>query len=673
MVRAGLVLVTLVAASGLAAACGGGTPPAHTAAQTPPSAPRAPQSCARAGAAAVPLPLADTRASSTVALATIGSQTIAYVADEDTRSIRTVDVDANKEIAATPLAGRPGHLIVLPDGRVAVGLRDVSTVQVFEPTAAPTRPLETRCAVDVAPEPVAFALSPDGATLLVSSGWGRALGGYDTSSLAKRFEVALPREPRAVVVTDDGKTAYVSHAVGGMISRVDLGKSSAAEVALHGPSHAELREAFSHPPDLNDPKALAKLRQKMSSRENQMPDSCQGFALAKTETPAGRILAPQVLVDPGDPEQMPHGYGSDNEETEHPDIAVLDAATGVPLDASLERVETVRRAMVQTHNDDCLLPRAAAYDSTTRSLLVTCFGVDAVVAYDAVAAAPARAEKRRWLVASGPSGIAVDPNKHRAIVWSQFDRIVSTLDLNGPEIVDDAAHKAPAPGRLALAEDPAHVVPVSVALGRILFHSVGDARISRDGRACASCHPDGRDDAITWATPEGPRRSIMLASRVSNTSPYSWDGSEHTLEEHLDLTFDRLHGAGGLRSLEEQALTAYVSSLVPPPPLRLGDEAKVARGKQLFSSADVGCSKCHSGPDATDNLHHDVQSKTKFDEATAYNTPTLKFVGGTGPYFHDGRYNTLADLLKGEDGKMGHTSQLSGDDLGALETYLRSL
>jgi hypothetical protein len=629
------------------------------------------QSCARARSDAVPLPPQDARASSSIAIATAGSQLIAYVADEDTQSIRTVDVDTNTEIATTPLKGRPGHVLVLPDGRVLVGLRDGSRMQVFEPAASSHHALDLRCAVDVAPEPVAFALTPDASTVLVSSGWGRALGAYEASSLARKFEVALPREPRAVVVSDDGKNAYVSHAVGGELSRVDLTHEKAMQIPLHGPTRAEQKELFKSP--VSDQKEMVAFQKRMMALQRQMPASCQGFVLAKTEMPAGRVLAPQVLVDPGDPEQMTAGYGDDHQETEHPDIAVIDSATGAPFEASLDRTEAIRRSPIEAHNDDCLLPRAAAYDAKTRSLLLGCFGVDAVIAYDATAAAPARAEKRRWQVASGPTGIAVDGVKHRAIVWSQFDRVVTTIDLEGPEIVDDVAHKPKPPAHVALATDPQHPVTIPFALGRMLFHAVGDGRISRDGRACASCHPDGRDDAITWATPEGPRRSIMLAARVSNTSPYSWDGSEHTLEEHLDLTFERLHGAGGLRSLEEEALTTYVHALAPPPALRRADAAKVKRGEELFSSAPVGCSTCHLGTDATDNDHHDVKSKTPFDQASAYNTPTLRFVGGTGPYFHDGRFATLSDLLKAEDGKMGHTAQLSPSDFESLVAYVESL
>jgi cytochrome c peroxidase len=227
--------------------------------------------------------------------------------------------------------------------------------------------------------------------------------------------------------------------------------------------------------------------------------------------------------------------------------------------------------------------------------------------------------------------------------------------------------------KLTLAPDPKHAVPIGLALGRLLFHAVGDARISHDGRACASCHPDGRDDALTWATPEGPRRSIMLAGRVDATSPYSWTGREKTLKEHLDITFDRLHGAGGLRSLELDALAEYVSALRPPVHLPKEEPAKVARGAQLFASKEVGCASCHAGSMATDNQHHDVQSKTQLDKGAVFNTPTLKFVAGTGPYFHDGRYKTLKELFRATDGKMGHTGQLSDDDVDALEAYVRTL
>jgi cytochrome c peroxidase len=53
--------------------------------------------------------------------------------------------------------------------------------------------------------------------------------------------------------------------------------------------------------------------------------------------------------------------------------------------------------------------------------------------------------------------------------------------------------------------------------------------------------------------------------------------------------------------------------------------------------------------------------------------PSLKGIAESAPYFHDGRYATLRDLLKQSDGKMGQTSHLSEADLEALEAYLRTL
>jgi mono/diheme cytochrome c family protein len=333
-----------------------------------------------------------------------------------------------------------------------------------------------------------------------------------------------------------------------------------------------------------------------------------------------------------------------------------------------------------THDHmECLLPRSAAYDTKRKSLLVGCFGIDDVIEFDALAASPARAIKRRWDVAAGPGGIAIDGAKDRAVVWAQFERVLNVIELGTPALADDVGPDKPgAPTRVA-ALPLAHALPMSIALGRVLFHMVGDDRISHDGRACASCHPDGRDDALTWSTPNGPRRSIMLAGRVADTAPFSWSGSENTLQEHMGITFSRLRGNGGMRSMELDSLADFVQTLAPPPvtsaPAVVSDaqKQKIARGNEIFHSQAAGCSGCHSGAAGTDNQHHDVHSKTSADKSGSFNTPSLKFVGGGGPYFHDGRYKTLHELLTDADRKMGHTAQLSGDDLEALEAYLRTL
>src|SRR5262249_43491334 len=146
-------------------------------------------------------------------------------------------------------------------------------------------------------------------------------------------------------------------------------------------------------------------------------------------------------------------------------------------------------------------------------------------------------------------------------------------------------------------------LPLAFELGRVLFHSVGDPRVSKDGRACASCHPDGRDDSLVWATPNGPRRSINLAGRVGSTAPFSWSGTEDTLKDHMTITFDRLKGDGGLRSMELEALAQYVQTMTPPPAPKV-EGPKVAKGAEIFNSKATGCATCHAGDHTTDNNHH---------------------------------------------------------------------
>ncbi len=686
----GLALAAVLG-SVAAAACGG-----HGGAQAP--APQVPAAKAAAAAPSAPChklaravatAVSASGVSSTVVLASVDGKTVAYVSDEDVHAVLTVDVDGKKQLASTAIDGTPGHMLLTPDGRLLVTVKDKSKVVALEPSVT-DKPLATSCSIDTATEPVALALAPDG-TVLVSSGWGRALAGHDGDTLARRFSVELPREPRAVVVSEDGKSAFVAHAVGSQMSVVDLAAGKARAVKLRGkdPLVAQRRRMMRSQPARMKAAGI-KVTPEMERRFAEMEkegdsetergsrSSCQGYALAKSIDPAGRVLAPEVFVDNGDPNMRAEGYGDDDSPTEAASVAVLDDTTGTPIDTSLA---TSRERMFMGHGDDprdhhepCLLPRAAIVDPSTKNLLVTCFGIDDVIAYDAAAASPVRAEKRRWGVGAGPTGIALDGPKHRAIVWSQFDRVLDVIELTNIPITAEKANPRERSGRIELPAAERKIQP-EVALGRLLFHAAGDNRIAKDGRACASCHPDGRDDAITWATPDGPRRTILLAGRVSSTPPYSWSNGEKTLREHLSTTFDRLDG-GGLRSAELDAIVAYITTLAPPNAAvaRAPKEAKVARGEQVFLSKEAKCAECHiPSADFSDGQLHDVKSKAKADRGDQFNTPSLRGTGGAGPWFHDGRYKTLKDLLKDVDGKMGHTKQLSETDLDALEAYLRSI
>ena len=622
---------------------------------------------------------------SSIALGSLGGKTLAYVADEDAKSVIVVDIDhasqhvaapAQKELARIPLGGVPSQLLIDDDGRVLVTLRDQGRIVSLEAEDTSGR-LVTRCSVDAPADAVGIA--SNGNSVVVTGGFSHTVSLLDRKTLAPRHTLDVKREPRSIAFSTDGATAFVSHTVGSNMTLVDMASAKATELPMLS---------------AGEPRAVESLRQleanlamiKGTPGEEGMrtvfenmklaargKDSCQGYALASLDR--GRIFAPQVFVDPGDLEGKPSGYGDSNGlGTEAAAIAVIDEGTKTLVRASTEfpRNQPFMFSGRENAPLQCLLPRAAAVDPVSGSLLVTCFGIDSLIAYDAASASPARAERKRWIVGAGPTGVAVDVKGRRAVVFAQFDRTLNVLPLE-VEAKPGEPSRPPLNPRITLAPLPAHEAPSSAfALGRVLFHASGDARISKDGRACASCHPDGRDDAITWATPQGPRRSILLAGRMQNSAPYSWSGIEDDLHTHLHTTFERLDGSG-LRNVELDAIVAYVSALPAPTPLR-EDPTKVARGRAIFHSKEAACSGCHNDDLLTDNRLHDVKSKRRNDDKAEFNTPSLHLVGGAGPYFHDGRYTTLRQLLVESNGTMGHTKHLTQPgDLDALEAYVRSL
>ena len=121
---------------------------------------------------------------------------------------------------------------------------------------------------------------------------------------------------------------------------------------------------------------------------------------------------------------------------------------------------------------------------------------------------------------------------------------------------------------------------------------------------------------------------------------------------------------------------AYLTAMRAPPtssPAHRSSDA-IDRGQAIFRSDEAACANCHGfSGDLPDGSQHDVKSRSSSDAKTAFDTPSLRFVGGSAPYFHDGRYPDLKTLLVRSDGKMGHTKHLSPSDLADLQTYLETL
>ncbi|HHH31124.1 MAG TPA: hypothetical protein ENK57_22635, partial [Polyangiaceae bacterium] len=305
--------------------------------------------CAAEPASDAPRPLDRTGVGGTVALADWGDRTVAFVADTNARQLAVVDVDAARVMGTHELDGEPSAVVVSDKGRILVTLRDRSSVAVVLGGADASAPLVTVCRRRTVHEPTSLALGAKGGPLVVV-GAGRAeVAVLDPDTLEQRLRLEVPREPRAVAVVNGGRSAVVSHAVGSVASVIDLEGMQVDSVPLLSRHDHELRELSKkideEVGDKVGEESQAKLREILSEFETTIEDesrqyggrrrAVQGYALATTTRPSGRLLLPQVLVDSGGSDRRTDGYGEPHGVTQVPSVAVIDTALGVAMQSSL--------------------------------------------------------------------------------------------------------------------------------------------------------------------------------------------------------------------------------------------------------------------------------------------------------------------------------------------------
>jgi cytochrome c peroxidase len=221
-----------------------------------------------------------------------------------------------------------------------------------------------------------------------------------------------------------------------------------------------------------------------------------------------------------------------------------------------------------------------------------------------------------------------------------------------------------------------------VARGRALFN---DPALSAESKwSCASCHPsEAHTDNRTYvgitvvADGEPTGRSTPTLWGAGFRRAYSWAGTAPSLEANIrGIIVNRMKGPEPSPETLA-ALAAYVRSLPYPPNPNLkadgspADTAPAAakRGYELFI-VKAGCKTCHEPPHFEKKDVEDVGSGGKFK------VPSLRSVGQTGPYFHDGRYQTLDQAVRAMweyVQKAGTTEKLTDDDLRDLVEFLKIL
>lgn len=285
-------------------------------------------------------------------------------------------------------------------------------------------------------------------------------------------------------------------------------------------------------------------------------------------------------------------------------------------------------------------------------------------------------------------------------------------------------------GQIALVDDP---MDPQMRRGKVLFNASNPDKYpisaSKIG-ACASCHPMGLTDGSIWGTMEGERRTTMLVGGLANRGWLHASGTHADVDEFIDIIVgERL--AGSLEAADHDALAEYLAVGIPALQSPPTDPDLVARGQELF---ETNCASCHMGerltsgaPDPNSPFGGGLESGpllfdvgTRTDSANAVlgtffqsllpevdsmlleqirgdrdlgtgdwvqetldfrprpdrvagqlKAPTLTGVSHNVIFFHDGRFDSLGDVVAYFDDFLG--LNLSTDDRAALVEYLRSL
>lgn len=232
------------------------------------------------------------------------------------------------------------------------------------------------------------------------------------------------------------------------------------------------------------------------------------------------------------------------------------------------------------------------------------------------------------------------------------------------------------------------------SLGKKLFY---DKRLSIDSTiSCASCHKQNKGFADDVSLTQGVfgRAGVTNAPSLANIAYhpyYTREGGLPTLEmqvlvpisEHNEFGFNIVEIEQRLKAdtaYQEMALKAYGRSLDPFVITRsistyersiisgnskyddytLGKailSKEEMLGKDLFFSEKTNCSQCHSGFNFTNyefknNGLYEIYSHPgrfrltqKESDVALFKTPSLRNVGFTSPYMHDGSITTLENVV----------------------------
>ena len=564
-----------------------------------------------------------------------------FAACADAGEVIWVDVPTGDVVRRVAVPGRPSDVVVTPNGSqlIVACAAPHSTVLVLDAETG-----ETQQEIAAGHTAQAIAISPDGNRLYVCNRFDHEVSVIHLATGGQPQRIQAGREPIAVAVTPDGGNVVVANHLPNMPTDITLVGDVSPIVTII------------------DAKSLRTRQIHLPSGANGLRDVCV--------TPDGkRALVTHLLSNfQMVPTRLNTGWINTNVisiieiETGHVYATIgmdeMDRGAGNPWGVTCTADgQNVCISHAGTH-EVSHIPLSVLMSSEARGTMSPM-----MAAWPIYTNLGASLWNRLSLSGQGPRGLTTAGSK--LFVAEYFSDAIAVVDLENPN--------SPELRTIALGPTPRLSIQ---RRGELLFH---DATICyQHWQSCASCHPDGRVDALNWdllndgvGNPKNTKSMLL----THQTPPVMAEGVRATAE--LAVRSGIEHILFATRPDEEaEAIDQYLKSLRPVPSPYLVDSQfseSAQRGRELFQSERVRCNRCHPAPLYTDRRRHNVGSRGMFDKTSRFDTPTLVEVWRTAPYLHDGRYVTIEELLV--EGRHGLKSdvELTEQEMDDLVEFVLSL